>query len=360
MSTHEERQERLLAVLGTRDEAALLVTDLDNVRYLTGLASSNAIALIGPTVRMLFTDSRYATLARTAAQGAQVVIAGRDLMDRLAEHVRELGAGAKLAIEAENVTLARRDRIAAAIGTTVSLVPTTGLVEDLRVIKDANEIATMREASRIADVAFAWCETTILVGRSERDIAWELAGILREEGAEGPSFPIIVAGGSNGALPHAVPGPDEIPANTLVVVDMGALFGGYASDCTRTYATGTLPPRLADAYDACLAAQQAAVLAVRPGATCGELDALARDMISAAGFGDAFGHGLGHGVGLQIHERPWVRPAGAEVLQSGMAITIEPGIYLEGLGGVRIEDLVIVTETGGEVLTNRPRERHMN
>lgn len=360
MSAEERRQQGVIAALPETGCDAIVLTDLDNVRYLTGLASSNALVLLSADRRVLFTDSRYATVAKKVARGVDVVIAGRDLMDRLGELVRDHPSCRRLGVEADHVTLARRGRIAAAVGDGADLVETSGVVEELRVVKDPSEIASMREASRLADIAFAWCEQATLVGRTERSVAWELASILEVEGAEGPSFPIIVAAGKNGSLPHAVPSNDLIPTNSLVVVDLGAIKGGYASDCTRTYATGPLAQPLAAAFDACLAAQAAAVAAVRPGVSCGELDKLARDMISDAGFGEAFGHGLGHGVGLAIHERPWVRPEGAEMLAAGMAITIEPGIYLEGLGGVRIEDLVIVTPDGGEVLTKRPRGRDTN
>jgi Xaa-Pro aminopeptidase len=216
----------------------------------------------------------------------------------------------------------------------------------------------MREAAVIGDMAFEAVASQPLAGRREKDVAWELEGVLREHGAEGPSFPIIVAGGPRSALPHAVPGDDRVPAGSLVVVDLGAIRGGYASDCTRTFgaAGAPLPEELERAYAVCLEAQQTALARVAPGVEAAELDAVAREVIAAAGFGEAFGHGLGHGVGLDIHERPWVRPNASGKLEEGMVVTIEPGIYLEGVGGVRIEDLVVVTADGGEALTRFPKE----
>lgn len=353
----DDRQTALLAAIEARGYAGILVTDLVNVRYLTGYVGTNGVALISGKRRLLFTDSRYFAAAKAQCQGVDVVLAGRDLDERIGEAAREIASGAQLAIEAGDVTLARRDALVAAIGPAVELVPTDSLIADLRVRKDAGEIASMRAATEIADVAFTWLRENDLVGRTERDLAWELEGIMRAAGADGVSFPIIVAAGPNGSRPHAVPGHDPIPAGTLVVVDMGAILDGYHSDCTRTYATGPLDAQLAEIHDVCLAAQQAAVAAVRPGVTAGDLDAVARDMIRDAGYGDAFGHGLGHGVGLNIHERPWLRPGMSEVLEPGMAITVEPGIYLDGVGGVRIEDLVIVTEQGAEVLTGTGREK---
>ncbi len=349
----DQRQTRLVEWLSTVDLAGMLVTELANIRYLTGFVGTNAVALIAPERRLLFTDSRYIVSAKEQTSGVKVVLAGRDLVDKLGAALAEIGG--PIGIEADDMTLGRRDRIAAA-AEGVELRPVTDAVERLRLTKSAEEVAAIRAATEIADVAFDWVASQDLVGMSERDVAWELEGILRREGADGPSFPIIVAAGANGARPHAVPSRDPIPAGTLVVVDMGALLAGYHSDCTRTYATGPLPDDLSQIHAACLSAQVAAVEAVRPGITCGALDEVARGMIRDAGFGDAFGHGLGHGVGLHIHERPWVRPGGDEVLVEGMAITVEPGIYLEGVGGVRIEDLVIVTADGGEVLTKHPRE----
>jgi Xaa-Pro aminopeptidase len=208
----------------------------------------------------------------------------------------------------------------------------------------------------VVDRALAAVLERGIVGRSEREVAFSLLGAMLEEGAEGASFETIVAAGPRGARPHAVPGRDPIPAGTLVVIDMGAVVDGYCSDMTRTVATGPLPPRLAEIYDVCLRAQRAAVDAARGGIGAAELDGVARAVIAEGGYADHFGHGLGHGVGLAIHEAPGVRPEGTATLRAGMAVTIEPGIYLEGEGGVRIEDLVILGDEGCEVISHAPKE----
>jgi Xaa-Pro aminopeptidase len=207
----------------------------------------------------------------------------------------------------------------------------------------------------MVDEALADVLAAGLVGHSEREIAFALQTRLFLIGAEGPSFEIIVAAGPNGAKPHAVPGARIIAAGELVVIDLGAIADGYCSDMTRTVPTGPLPAELARAYQVCAEAQAAALAAVRPGIGCAALDAVARDVITAAGLGEAFGHGLGHGVGLEIHEAPRVSREGTETLRPGMVVTIEPGIYLEGLGGVRIEDLVVVTDDGARVLSHSPK-----
>jgi Xaa-Pro aminopeptidase len=258
-------------------------------------------------------------------------------------------------VEAEDLTLARHGRLTDLLGGVVT-EPTRGLVEGLRAIKDAGEVAIMRRAALVADRALERVLAGGIVGRTEREVALRLYEAMVDEGASEPSFPTIVASGPRGARPHHVPGADPIPPDTLVVIDMGAIVDGYCSDMTRTVATGALPPRLEEIHRVCLEAQQAALEASRAGMAASDLDAVARAIIAGAGYGEHFGHGLGHGVGLAIHERPGVRPEGTEVLRPGMAITIEPGIYLEGEGGVRIEDLVVLGEEGREVLSTSPKE----
>jgi len=251
------------------------------------------------------------------------------------------------------VSVARHRRIEERAGRT--LRPTEGLVAALRAVKDDEEIRLIREAAAIADRALAQVLADPLPGRTEREVAFELHAALRQHGAEDPSFPIIVAAGPRGALPHAVPADEPIPSDTLVVVDLGASYRGYCSDMTRTVATGDPPPELERAYRVCLDAQESALAAVCAGAAAAEVDAVARRAIAADGFGDAFPHGLGHGVGLAVHERPGLRPTSTDTLTASMVVTVEPGIYLEGIGGVRIEDLVLVTEDGAEVLSGAPK-----
>jgi Xaa-Pro aminopeptidase len=349
------RMERLAASLRERGVGVLMVTEPVNVRYLTGYVGSNGIALVSPAERVLLTDSRYAVSAREQVRDAEVVIGGRDLLKDVAARAAGLAAGGTVGVEAESITLARHGRLVELLGD-VPVEPTRGLVEELRLVKDAGEVEAMRRAAAATDRALARVLAQGIVGRAERQVAFALHEAMLEEGAEEPSFPIIVAAGPRGARPHHVPGTDAIPADTLVVIDLGAVVDGYCSDMTRTVATGELPGRLEEIYGVCLAAQRAAMAAARPGMTAAELDAVARDHIAAAGYGEAFGHGLGHGVGMAIHERPGVRPEAPEALRAGMAITVEPGIYLEGEGGVRIEDLVVLGEDGNDVLSSTSTE----
>ena len=349
------RQDRLLMALVERGLAALVVTEPANVRYLTGYVGSNGVAVIGVNGRFLFTDSRYAVSANEQVRGAEVVIGTRDLLADVAASAADVAGGGPIGVEADNLTLARHGRLTELLGG-LATEPTRGIVEDLRVIKDADEVAAMREAAAVVDRALGRVLDAGIVGRTERAVAFSLLEAMLDEGASDASFPAIVASGPRGARPHHVPGPDPIPAGTLVVIDMGAVVDGYCSDMTRTVATGPLPDRLEEIYGLCLRAQEAAMTAARPGLPAKDLDAVARTVIAEGGYGDHFGHGLGHGVGLVIHERPGVRPEGTEVLAAGMAITIEPGIYLEGEGGVRIEDLVVLGDGGNERLSASPKE----
>ena len=349
------RQDAVMEALAERGLGALIVTDLANVRYLTGYVGSNGIALVGPRGRKLVTDSRYAVAAREQARGVEVVIGRRDLLGDVAAALPSVAGEGPAGVEAESLTLARHARLAAMLEGVV-LEPTTGLVETLREVKDPGELEAMREAAAVVNRALAAVLARGIVGRTEREVAFALHAAMLEEGAERPSFDTIVAAGPRGARPHAVPGPEPIPAGTLVVIDLGAVVDGYCSDMTRTVATGPLPDRLAEIYAVCLRAQEAAVAAARGGMGAAELDAVARAVIADAGYADAFGHGLGHGVGLAIHEAPGVRPESGASLRAGMAVTIEPGIYLEGEGGVRIEDLVVLGDEGCEVLSGAPKE----
>jgi len=359
VSAFAARRARLREVLAAADLDALVVSHLPNVRYLTGYVGSNAVAVIGRDGERVLTDSRYAVSAREHVDDdVEVVIGPGDLTADLARAVAAIAPGGRVGLEAAYTSMARGAQLSARFAeadATVQVSPEVGRVEGLRLIKDDQEIAAIARAADMVDDALAEVLDQGLVGRTERDVAFALQTALFHIGAEGPSFEIIVAAGPNGAKPHAVPGSRVIGEGELVVIDLGAIADGYCSDMTRTVPTGTLPEALARAYDVCAQAQAAALAAVAPGITCAELDAVARDLIGAAGLGDAFGHGLGHGVGLEIHEAPRVAREGTDTLRPGMVVTIEPGIYLEGLGGVRIEDLVVVTEAGGRVLSHSPK-----
>lgn len=315
-----------------------------NVRYLTGLESSNAALLVEPDGgATLYADFRYAARAREV-EDVTFVETARALLPAIAE----LLAGRRVGFEEAHLPFAGYRALADA---GVDAVPTAGLVESLRAVKDEGEIAAMRRASALSDEIFDALARERFTGRTERELAWWVERGCREGGAAGVAFSTVVAAGSTGGTPHAVPGDRAIEEGLLVTVDAGCVLDGYCSDCTRTFATGELPERLAEIYRVCLEAQLAGLAAVGPGVAGRDADAAARAVIEAAGFGEEFGHGLGHGVGIQIHEAPTLRQESTDVLEPGNVVSVEPGIYLPGEGGVRIEDLVLVTDDGCERLT---------
>lgn len=335
--------------VASRLEDPLLVTGLVNVRYLTGLQSSNAAVLVDPAGEAtLYTDFRYAEAAREV-EGVAFHQTPRYVVTALAE----LLSGRRVGVEAAHLSLAFADTLRAG---GVELVATTGVVEALRAVKEPGELDALRRAAAISDRVYEQLAEQPFVGRTEAELAWWLEQAWHEAGADGLSFGTIVAFGENGARPHAKLRDVRIPEGTLVVVDAGCTTGGYASDCTRTFFTGAPEGRLRELYDVCLQAQLDALAAVRPGATGRDVDAASRVAIEAAGMGECYGHGLGHGVGLDVHEEPSLRPESDSVLEAGNVVTIEPGIYLSGDVGVRIEDMVVVTEGGCERLTTVTKE----
>ncbi|MGH3022639.1 MAG: M24 family metallopeptidase [Gaiellaceae bacterium] len=340
-----ERIERLRGRLDELGAATFLATSSVSVRYLTGFDSSNAALLVGPESLAVATDGRYTQAAR-ALDGVEVVTADRDLLGWLGERLADLAAG-PVAIEAETVTVAGHEALSAD-GT--DLVPSTGVVLGLRSLKEPSELDAIRRAARVTTAAYERLAQETFVGWTEAEVAWWLEQMLRDEGADAMAFPPIVGAGPNAALPHHHPGAREIGPGETVIVDAGALVDGYCADCTRTFATGELSDELRAAYALCRSAQERALAAVRPGATGVELDAIARTEIEESGLAPVL-HGLGHGVGLEVHELPVLRPTSTDVLVAGNVVTVEPGVYLAGQGGVRIEDLVIVGEDGPEVLT---------
>ena len=328
-------------------EEPLLVSAPANVRYLTGFVSSNAALLVETDRVRLFTDFRYAEAAR-AVEGVEVELLKRNLYRNLSELL-----SGRIGFEATALTYASWETLAAG---GAELVPRNGLVEALRAVKDESELRAIRAAAGITNRMYERLAEEQFVGRSERELAWRIEVLFHDLGAEGVSFPAVVAAGPNGAKPHADPGDTPIGPGQTVVVDAGCTVDGYCSDCTRTFATGPLPDQLARAYDVCLAAQEAAVPAVRAGERGEDVDAVARRRIDGEGFGEAFGHGLGHGVGLLVHEAPRLAQESTDLLVPGNVVTVEPGIYLSGLGGIRIEDLVVVGDGGPEVFTSFPKE----
>jgi Xaa-Pro aminopeptidase len=342
--------------LAERGLDALIVSDLVNVRYLTGFSGSAGLAVVGPGTRRFLTDFRYVERARSEVSGFDVEAAPSELRKALADGwpAGELRVG----FEDQHLSVRRHGELVETLPERLELVAAGGVVEAERAIKEPAELDAIRAAAALADAVYEWTAERGLVRRTERDVALALEQRMRELGAEGPSFPSIVAAAESGALPHAEPRAVPIPSGTLVTLDIGARLDGYCSDCTRTWATGELPDELAAIHALVLEAQQAALDAVGPGAECRAVDAVARDIIAAAGHGDHFGHGLGHGVGLEVHETPRLARTAEGRLAAGNVVTVEPGVYVPGLGGARIEDLVFVTAEGREPVsatTKAPR-----
>jgi Xaa-Pro aminopeptidase len=349
-----DRADRVVEQLRERELDALLVTDLVNLRYLTGFTGSNGAALVEEGRRVFVTDFRYLSQSAEQVVGWDREIASADLLAGLTALV---GDGARrIGFDDANVSVKSHERLRELLGDEAELVGAGGLVEDLRAVKDADEIERIRTAARLADAALHEVLDRGLVGRTEREVALDLEFTQRRLGAEAVSFPPIVAAAAHGALPHARPRNEAIPAGTLVVVDWGCELDGYCSDCTRTFATGELDPRDREIYDLVAHAQEEALAAVRPGPTGRDVDAVARDIISRAGHAEHFGHGLGHGVGMAVHEGPRLATTSTATLAAGNVVTVEPGVYVPGAVGVRIEDLVAVTEDGHDVLSGLTKD----
>jgi Xaa-Pro aminopeptidase len=350
-----DRADRLVQRLPEIEADAILVTSLVNVRYLTGYTGSNGLAVIGPDTRTFITDFRY------QEQSAEEVdssfdrrISALNLLDGILD---VLPAGTtRLAFEDGEMTVRAHAHLRDLLGDRSELVAAGDPVQALRAIKEPAEIARIRAASELADAALRQIMAQGLVGRTEAEVAESLERAMREHGASGPSFDSIVAAGPHAALPHAHPRDVTIEAGRLVVIDWGATLDGYCSDCTRTLATGDLDDEAHAVYELVYEAQLTGLEAVRAGAGGRDVDAAARRVIDAGGHGERFGHGLGHGVGLEVHEAPRLSQRSDSVLDAGNLVTVEPGVYLPGRLGVRIEDLVVVTEEGCEILTGVPKE----
>jgi Xaa-Pro aminopeptidase len=349
------RADRVSARLAERELDALLVTDMANVRYLTGFTGSTAYAVVGPALRRFVTDFRYVERARGEVPDFDREQGPPQLLGALADGWPD--GPVRLGFDEADVSVRTHNRLREVLPERVELVAAAGVVEAERAVKEPGELDAIRAAAALADDVYDWLREFGLVGRTEHDVAVELEHQMRLRGASGPSFPSIVASGEHGALPHAEPRAVPIAPDVFVTLDIGARLDGYCSDCTRTWATGDVGEELEEIYALVLRAQLSSLDAVRPGPEGREVDAVARELIAAAGHGDRFGHGLGHGVGLEVHEAPRLSRSNAEMrLAAGHVVTVEPGVYLPGLGGVRIEDLVVVTEDGREVISRTPKE----
>jgi Xaa-Pro aminopeptidase len=326
-------------------EEPLLVSAPANVWYLTGFSSSNAAVVVEPDRLRVYSDFRYASAGKALERdGVEFVQGDRNLYVTLAETLE-----GRIGFEDMAVTYAEYETLA---GGGLDLVPRRGLVEALRAVKDEGELDAIRSGARATSEALERFAEERFTGRTEREVAWRLEELFHKQGAKGPAFEIIVASGPNSALPHHRAGDRVIGPGETIVVDAAAAVDGYSSDCTRTFATGELPERLQEIYAVTHQAQQAGLEAVRAGATGVDADAAARALIDEAGFGEWFGHGLGHGLGIEVHEAPRLSQTSEDTLAAGNVVTVEPGIYLPGEGGVRIEDLVVVTDDGPEILTS--------
>jgi Xaa-Pro aminopeptidase len=349
------RPDRLTERLAGAGVDAVLITELVNVRYLTGYTGSSGLAVIGPDTRAFVTDFRY--VEQAAEEVGDTFERLRGSIDLLETIERILPPGeVRLGFEEAHLTVREHARLRELLPGRIELVGVNGLVEGLRAVKDPAEVAAIRAAAELADAAFEKLITGGLIGRTEKELALALEFDMRRRGAEGISFEPIVAAGAHGALPHASPRDTAVRAGELVVIDWGAQLGGYCSDCTRTVAAGSVDDHAREVYELVLEAQRKGLEAVTVGAAGQAVDAVARELIAAAGHGEHFGHGLGHGVGLEVHEAPRLGQRSESVLEAGNVVTVEPGIYLSGDLGVRIEDLVLVTDQGPEVLNGLPKE----
>lgn len=353
MTRRPERVTRLLEGAGID---VMLVTAHTNVRYLTGYTGSNGLALLGARTRAFITDFRYVEQAATEVHPSfarRQVQGGVDLLEAVGD---ALPAGPlRLGFEAAHVSVAEHARLRELLAARIELVGVEDLVECLRAVKEPDEIERIRAATALADEAFERLIGGGVAGLTEREVASALEFDMRARGAERSSFETIVAAGAHAALPHARPREHPIGRGELVVIDWGAELDGYCSDCTRTVATGDPGLRAEEVYELVLGAQLVGVRAVRDGANGREVDALARAAIDGGGYGARFGHGLGHGVGLEVHEGPRLSQRSEDDLRAGNVVTVEPGVYVPGAFGVRIEDLVLVTEDGCKILTSVPK-----
>jgi len=344
------RGDRLERLLAERELDRMLVTDLTNVRYLTGFTGTNGAVVCGPGVRLFFTDFRYTERAAAEVEGWEALTIGNDWLKGIGEHLE-----GRVGFEDDQMAVRTLEKLKEKLPEQIELVPAGGRVEELRRVKDDEELAKIAEASKLTDEVWGWALEQGLVGRAEREVARATEARIRELGAD-PSFPAIVAAGPNGALPHAEPGEREIGSGELVVFDMGAQLDGYCSDGTRTFATGEPGDEARAVYEVVRQAQQAGLDAIAAGVKGEDVDSAARKVIDDAGQGEHFGHALGHGVGLEVHEGPRLSQRSDDVLTPGEVVTVEPGIYLPGNLGVRIEDLVVVTESGLRNLSSLPKE----
>lgn len=332
---------------------ALLITNPFNRRYMTGFTGTAGVALISMEAAVFITDFRYTEQAAKEIDGFEIIQHTKTIIEEVAEQAKKMNVKT-LGFEKEDVSFGLYELYEKEISAT--LKATSGLIEKLRMVKTADEIAVLKEAAKIADAAFEHILTFIRPGVTELDVSNELEFIMRKRGATSSSFSIIVASGLRSALPHGVATDKVIASGDFVTLDFGALYNGYISDITRTIAVGEPSDELKEIYNVVLEAQELALKEIKPGMTGIEADKIARDYIASKGYGAAFGHSTGHGIGLEVHEGPGLSSKSTTVLEPNMVVTVEPGIYLPEIGGVRIEDDILITEEGNERLTFSTKE----
>lgn len=347
------RIEGLRKALHQHEVDGLLITSNSNRRYMTGFTGTAGVVLITEKEALFITDFRYVDQANEQTNGYNVVMHTGPMGETIAEELKRLGVK-RLGFEQDHVTFAAYQGYQASFPS--ELVPISGVIEDLRLIKNEAELAVIRQAVQIVDRTYDHILTFIKTGMKEIDVANELEFHMRKQGASSSSFDIIVASGIRSAFPHGVASDKVIEKGDFVTLDFGALYIGYISDMTRTFAMGEPSDKLKEIYDVCLQAQLIGVQQIKAGLTGKEADALCRDYISAKGYGEYFGHSTGHGIGLDVHEGPGLSMKTDTKLEPGMVVTVEPGIYLSGIGGVRIEDDILITATGNEILTQSTKE----
>jgi len=347
------RVDRLRDLLASQQLGALFISKAENRTYLTGFTGSAGAVFVTASEVLLLVDFRYVEQAAAEAPGCEVVRVPRQATDAVAElvHRRELQ---RIGFEQDGLSYREYEVLSKALHP-AAFVPVDG-IDRLRWVKDDEELAHIRAAASIADAGFAHIQRFLRPGVREREVALELEFFMRRQGADKEAFEIIVASGVRSSLPHGLASNKTLAPGEFVTLDFGAVVRGYHSDCTRTVVLGHASPRHREIYDLVLTAQQTALAGLRPNVNARDVDALARQVIADAGHGEHFGHGLGHGVGLAIHEGPTLSPREDATLEAGMTITVEPGVYLPGWGGVRIEDLVVLTAQGCEILTRTPKQ----
>lgn len=344
---------KLRELLKEQEMDALLVTNPYNRRYMTGFTGTAGLALVSSNDAVFITDFRYTEQAEKEIEGFRIVQHTATIIEEVAAQAKNMGLQT-IGFEKDDLTFGLYELYNAQVKAT--LKPVSGLVEKLRMVKTEDELVILRKAAKIADDAFTHICTFIKPGVTELEVSNELEFAMRKQGATSSSFSIIVASGLRGALPHGVATDKVIESGDLVTLDFGALYEGYISDITRTVAVGEPSDKLKEIYEVTRAAQELAVEKIKPGMTGIEADAIARDYITSKGYGEAFGHSTGHGIGLEVHEGPGLSFRSETVLIPNMAVTVEPGIYLPGIGGVRIEDDIVMTEDGNVRLTHSPKE----